>query len=529
MISLALLFSPPAHSQGVNTKGERGLFPQTYTQSSPPTVVTSTPVVAQDGFTATPAAVEKPRSRSPSPTRPAETPEMRATIDDIQSHLDGMYIGKETSAVAALPGTVAPAREESEPKALASVPAASDTSSVASASIRDDASSVLDRDLEETETSGDIMASHAKDNLARNIQLAQEREEKKRVADERAREAERERMRMASSQPVEGLVFSDESDAESAVGDESDGDDDSIFPTKRQVAEERDTSQYASVPQDIQAEEASRTPQLGSRGDRTSVSTATGLPAPLASPAAAQTTEQQPHFYLVDRPAQLEHQDSDAPSSYQATPLQSPPVAQAPESAVYAASPLNDSPEDVLAPPPAAETHAAAETEPAPTSQAITSVSQPTRHTGGRRSIDAGVAPGEAGLISLVEQAATSPVPAAYTFPAQSPAPIQTGAPQYAAYTATQHQPASPHPSNAASSRPSSTLGTAFTPATSAQNYLDSPRSGTFGGSRNSNQSDPRDWSVDQVVEWGQSRNFDASILAKFRGGSLPAYGFAQC
>ena len=447
---------------------------------------------------------------------------MRATIDDIQSHLDGMYVGKETSAVAALPGTVAPTKEESESKALASVPAASDTSSVASASIRDDASSVLDRDLEETEASGDIMASHAKDNLARNIQLAQEREEKKRVADERAREAERERMRMASSQPVEGLVFSDESDAESAVGDESDGDDDSIFPTKRQVAEERDISQYASVPQDTQTEEASRTPQFGTRGDRTSVSTATGLPASLGSSATAQTTEQQPHLYLVDRPAQLEHQDSDAPSSYQATPLQSPPVAQAPEAPVYATSPLNDSPEDILAPPAAAETHAVAAPEPAPTSQTITSVSQPTRHPGGRRSIDAGVAPGEAGLISLVEQAATSPVPAAYTFPAQSPAPIQTGAPQYATYTTTQHQPASPHPSNAASSRPSSTLGTAFTPATSAPNYLDSPRSGTFGGSRNSNQTDPRDWSVDQVVEWGQSRNFDASILAKFRGGSCP-------
>jgi hypothetical protein len=120
----------------------------------------------------------------------------------------------------------------------------------------------------------------------------------------------------------------------------------------------------------------------------------------------------------------------------------------------------------------------------------LTGMSQSSRTGGMRRSIDAGVAPGQDGLMTLVEQANGDQNNA--SFPA-SPRQSSTGP----------------------SSRTNSALGTAFTPATTAP-YEQSPRSATFGTKRT--PSDPREWTVDQVVEWGQSKTFDNSILSKFRG-----------
>ena len=446
---------------------------------------------------------------------------MRATIDEIQNHLDGMYKGEETSNTASSPGTLPPSSIDSEqarsggpaPATTIPEPQRKDSSAMVddASSIVSGRSSVLEREVEEDadrQTQGNLMASHAKENLARNIALAQEKEEKKRVAAEREREAERERMRL-NAQPVEGLVYSDESDAESAVGDD-DNDNDSIFPSNKSkrdaISESPEDYKYqpvsavaASNGSTLQQDETEehRTPQLGSRNDRLSTGTATAIP-PVRSvpdqdtaiePAGSSAQASGPDPYLVQHPPALQHQDSDAPSSYAPTPAQSPPVA----------SPVL-SPLAVSGFPPAGSNDRSLDND---AEESGTSVIQPLRSPGtGARDT--------------------------YVIPAPASAVQPAGVAQPAAPQASQQDqiipPASPHPSTTGSSRPGSTLGTAFTPATTFGGYdTSSPRSGTFSGRQQASSvgGDPREWGVEQVVEWGQSKGFDAVVLGKFRGGRI--------
>lgn len=421
---------------------------------------------------------------------------MRATIDEIQTHLNGMYAGREASTAANLPGTLPPAIESEQSRSVepapltAAMPWNSRASSSAvlddSSSIVSGKSSVLDRDVEEDgdrQAQGSLMASHAKVNLARNIALAQEKEDKKRIAAEREREAERERMRL-NAQPVEGLVFSDESDAESAVGD--DDDDSHSFTASRAkrngMSENAQDYQYGGISaaaetSALQPEgtDALRTPDLGSRNDRMSTSTAV----PVQSSQQQQQDSTIPQEatgadpYLLQHPPALQHQNSDAPSTYASTPVASPP--QVTPNSAPEATLIDETPARLSADEPSASV-------------------QPLRSSGTASRTS------EVGTASHAESA----VPAQ-----RSLSQIQ------------QDQPASPHLSTTGSSRPGSTLGTAFTPATTLGSYdTSSPRSGTFASRQKSASvaSDPREWTVDQVIDWGQSRNFDSNVLGKFKG-----------
>ena len=484
---------------------------------------------------------------------------MRTTIDDIQNHLDGMYLGKTASGSTNIPGILPPAIENeralddsnivTEPTPAAhgqnSETLLDDNTSFQSRSIRDDASSVLSKDVEDDDRSaqGQAMASYAKQNLARNVQLAQEHQEKQRVAEERAREAERERLRL-DAPPVEGLLLSDESDNEdNAVdGDDNDDDDNSIFPSKRNDSEKPSDYQYTTISQSL-AQGGTET----SLAKDTQRSHTADLPAGAALPDRSETEEHlnigevssmvpsattgQRQLFESDRLnySPLEQTSSSVSSLYRPTPEATPAIEKQemqpelrPSIAETISRPRDATPPINIAtpkPPPAATLQTEqfnpqvgmAERDNVPNpyftykssqggsqpfygeTNPIASVAQPSqRNSGLRRSIDAGTAPGQEGLMTLVEQVTT-----------RAATPSSTA------------QPSSPYQSTIASSRHSSGLGTAFTPSTTATND-NSPRSGNFP--RQKMMSDPRDWTIDQVVEWGQSKGFDENILSKFRG-----------
>lgn len=480
-------------------------------------------------------------------------PEMRATINDIQNHLDEMHLNK-AAAPAGGAITGGGANGARPPPPISRNQSIDETSSLASRSTRDDASSIRDHeggfDSQRTST-GSAMAPHAKENLARNIQLAQEREERKRIAEEQEREAERERVRLSGGgPPVEGLVLTDESDIE----EDSDDDDDSIFPSRRRTSGDNyaagSREQHLDVPDNrIPTPAQDETPLVGAKQNgRFSPALQGPTTPPITIPAtgSSNTIVEQDEDSAYPTPAIEEPvaplEDVRAPSPARPT-SGARTTTQSSDQAMRSSSPSSltgisgavdmtrnttarPTQGDLEPPSPMGQgetsRRGSVESEQfvvskrdtpvdmsSPESSPIAAASQSFRApaTGTRYSSDAASPPGQEGLLTIVEQA-------------QSQSPVILNAPnpprQSAASSIGAVQPASPYQSTAGSSRAGSTLGTAFTPATSA-GYEASPRSATFP-SRTPTLSDPREWSIEQVIEWGQSKNFDNQVLGKFRG-----------
>lgn len=476
--------------------------------------------------------------------------EMRATINDIQNHLDEMHssnVGAPTGG--AIVREANGAAPPPPPPLISRNYSIDETSSLASRSTRDDASSIRDQeggfDGQRTST-GTAMAPHAKENLARNIQLAQEREERQRSIDEQEREAERERMRLSSGPPVEGLVLTDESDIE-----EDSDDDDSIFPVRKRTSddfargmrEQDEADEDARVPTPAQEE----TPHVGQQQNgRFSPAIREPTTSPLPAATSSSTIIEQDEDSSYPTPAieetepPLEQVRVPTPSDQSALPQsadrrssedtqgRSQAATASVLGAVGAAAMVRDGTakptKQNLAPSPQIqqEDHTSrrgsVESEQfvvskrdtpvdmsSPECSPIASASQPARGpaSGSRYSTDA-APPGQEGLLTIVEHA-------------QTQSPVILNPPRHSTASSTNvAQPVSPYQSTAGSSRAGSTLGTALTPATSA-GFEPSPRSATFP-SRTPTLSDPTEWNIDQVIEWGQSKNFDNQVLGKFRG-----------
>jgi hypothetical protein len=516
--------------------------------------------------------------------------EMRATINDIQNHLNEMHLanGSQSGAITDSSSSAALAGASSStippPPPVSRGYSIDETSSLASHSTRDDASSITggeESSRYETENHRDSVstaggASQAKENLARNIQLAQEKDDRRRREEEQQREAERERLRTSSGPPVEGLVLTDESDIEE---DDDDDDDDSIFPSRQRQSGDLSASRLDEEDERVPTPSQEDTPHLGSGVSRfTAVSarapTTPPVTAPtLSSPPAVVDEEEENSSYPT--PALDERESSSylaqgsladptiasEPSLEQAAPVGS--AMELPRSedvedlsgngerdqeannAAAVATPILDmpgalAPDDVQGSSVGSESKPSTELQQGPygaynreaenedkrditpldtSSKAspLTSVSQANPAISDRYSTDAARAPGKEGLLTLVQQAQTAtPAPIVASSARQS-----ANSTQSAVHSAV--QATSPNQSTAGSSRPSSNLGTAFTPATSAA-YEASPRSATFP-SRTPTMPDPREWTVDQVIEWGQTKNLDAHVLGKFRGKSFPFSG----
>lgn len=571
------------YSQGENESGQRGLFPQNYTVPTKPALSEPpSPMTAQTGTfqpsssngTGAPAtggqqgSLGVPEQDLTRKDSHGGGPEMRATINDIQNHLDEMQLSKTVpppaggaiavggAAVAGGSGAV------SQPPHITRNYSIDETSSLASRSTRDDASSLREEqeggfDRQRAST-GTAVAPHAKDNLARNIQLAQEREERQRLLEEKEREAERERMRLSSGPPIEGLVLTDESDIE-----EDSDDDDSIFPVKKRTSndfardiQDRDEGEeHARVPTPLQDE---ATPHMGgNQNGRFSPAAGGPTSPPLPAATSSNTIVEQdedstyPTPAIEEPQAPLEQARVPTPSGRSATPpiakrrssentredpgaSPSIPIFGAGAAVAAGAGAIGMARNETAKPvqgdhAPSAQIQQGEELRrgsveseqfvvskrdtpvemSSPESSPIASETQPARGPapGSRYSTDAFPAHGQDNLLTVVEQA-------------HSQSPVIVNAPnaprQSTASTNSAAQSVSPYQSTAGSSRPDSTLGTAFTPATSA-GHEPSPRSATFP-SRTPTLSDPREWSIEQVVEWGQSKNFDNQVLGKFRG-----------
>lgn len=619
----------------------------TAAQGAVPSISQPTTTAAQ-GFLQPSSSTTLP-SEAPRKDSHGGPPEMRATINDIQNHLDEMHRGNgngkgngngttSMTTTSATNGTDLLVK----PEMIQRHQSIDETSSLASRSIRDDSSSILDREEDDHDNRGVSTgtaigtSSQAKDMLARNIQLAQEKEDRRRRAEEAEREADRERMRLSGGPPVEGLVLTDESDIED--GDVEDDDDDSIFPTRRRGSTEYETNRQeeeekeaAGLEQKLSTPDQEETPIVANdierfpspprdRSPQASLSPPSG--AGLISPTSATSARATPLLNddedessyptpALDESKDYSHADhhvskevsdsaasntgelvtkpAEAETSLQedlsgagtettddvhsapvessnaalatplldmpgAIPLESAGVEPSDDSNQLAPSPIIDgqTTEDQISTENGDHTDSKRDSEAfvvakrdtpvdfssSPESSPIASISPQTtqQHKTSRYSTDAAILPGQDGLLSRVEQAQSQPSPPVASFmPSVDTAAIAgiaavggAGAMAMAANKSTSRQstasanssstqPISPNQSTTAgSSRPSSTLGTAFTPATSGT-YEPSPKSATFPA-RAPTLSDPREWSVDEVADWAQRKNFDSHVISKFRG-----------
>ncbi|KAK9897457.1 hypothetical protein P389DRAFT_57275 [Cystobasidium minutum MCA 4210] len=535
--------------QGENESGQRGLFPQNYTvQTKPILSEPSSPLTTEVGtfqssngapLAAGAAATSSSASGQRGGLEPGVSditrkdsqngpPEMRATINDIQNHLDEMHLNSNSAN-----GTIAPANGASAPPppTISRNVSIDETSSLASRSTRDDASSIREQDHDfdtQRHTTGTAGAAGAlaKENLARNIQLAQEKEQRKRLEEERLREAEREQMRLSGGPPVEGLVLTDESDIE----EDEDDDDDSIFPARKRASDD-----LAAPSRGMEEEEDVRvptpaqdqTPLVGAKQSGRFSPAPTGpTTPPLPAATSSNTIIEQDEDSTYPTPATEEPRpplDQGVLSGGRSTPALVTPAVDMPGALPMARSDTAKQAEQVSEPSLAPQQgdssrRASVESEQfivskrdtpvdmsSPESSPIaTSAQQFTRGApASRYSTDAAAPPNQDSLLTIVEHAQAQP-PLTLNPPRQSTTSSQSAA-----------TPVSPYQSTAGSSRPSSTLGTAFTPGTSA-GHEPSPRSATFPA-RTPTLSDPKEWTVEQVLEWGQGKNFEAHVLGKFR------------
>jgi hypothetical protein len=72
------------------------------------------------------------------------------------------------------------------------------------------------------------------------------------------------------------------------------------------------------------------------------------------------------------------------------------------------------------------------------------------------------------------------------------------------------------HPSSATSSRPSSRTDAIATSQTTVDSSPREPKFPSGSSTQGLSMGDPRQWTINQVVEWGKSRGFDATTLSKF-------------
>ena len=408
---------------------------------------------------------------------------MQATIDQVQSHLDEINSSTQQE------------KRRSNEEASTSYPQASQTIAKAVNNAAppldtptSDAASLTSQEASLTEDD-DLNQGSAKANLMRNVEKAKEKEARKRMSEQQAREAERERM-ARNAPPIDGLLLSDESEEEAdhAIADDSDDD---ALATRRNTAVPGDM-----VHPDFRKSTADTTPQL-SAVNRFSDSPS-NIPLPETTTHSRNVSGAEPTIASLIRSSDGPAEVLDPPNFLnQVTSRPSPGLNADSQSSVYRPTPplqseqyrplgeRSTSGRDILADATTAK-HAQENSEVNGNLTKASEYSVPSPPQG---------------------SALRSPPPLTYNYTEQAPSPPSTHA-NVQPVTSTAYQT-----STDTSSRHSSALGSASTPATTG--YEHSPRSPMFSSR---GYSDPREWSIPQVVEWGQSKGFDAGILAKFEG-----------
>lgn len=423
---------------------------------------------------------------------------MRATIDEVQSHLDGMTSGGSNGHAYQAPPAIPAASAEASTGAPPVDTPMSDDISIHSRSTHDETTS---------SHAGHEGTGNAKDNLMRNVQLAKDKEERKRQAEEQYREAERARM-ANEAPPIAGLVLTDESDNEddNAVDDDSE---DEIFPSRGpQYTSSAAMPPVTAATPTMAAVDSTPQPAASERFSGLGASTA--LPDGVPTSATSSRVVSMSPSAAVPQPASLQTVTETPSSQAQDTPVPHAGHFRSASSSMYRPTPPLQAGPDA--------------------DRQITSlVSSPLQsHMQQESSSEQEVLVHDRSPIIINDNLALSDSPEDAVNPeasslARSPnlsssqTPVASFAPAALPLTNTHHGHSPSYPSaESSSSRPASALGSAFTPATTS-GFQQSPRSAIFAKMRGAS-SDPREWSVEQVVEWGQSKGFDPSILSKFRG-----------